>query len=175
MNPTALSLIEAALARLLDGEPEPGDGELLAAAMTRDPALRRDVSGLLAIDDLLRQNAELSPHDFVEAVAERLAAESDQTFVHKVRTSLPGQSRVHGSRRWIAAAAACAVAAVALVAFVLTRGPGPEVATQTPSSPVSLAWAPAASAAAFSWRMSTQRTVVWRSRAASSGTSGVPG
>ena len=53
--------------------------------------------------------------------------------------------------------------------------PGPEVTTQTPSAPVSRAWAPAASAAALSWRMRTQRTVSWRSSAASSGTSGEPG
>ena len=57
----------------------------------------------------------------------------------------------------------------------LTGAPGPEVTTQTPSAPVSRAWAPAASAAALSWRMRTQRTVSWRSSAASSGTSGEPG
>ena len=49
------------------------------------------------------------------------------------------------------------------------------LATQTPSAPVSRAWAPAASAAALSWRIRTKRTASWRSSAASSGTSGEPG
>jgi hypothetical protein len=98
---------EAALARMLDGEPEPGDGELLARAMRQDPALLREASGLFAVDELLRQNSELSEADFAGAVAARLAANLDQTFAGRVQNALPSRSKNRWrSGRWIAAAVA---------------------------------------------------------------------
>jgi hypothetical protein len=49
--------IDEALARFLDGETEPGDGELLAEAMRAEGRFADEVRRLLMIDDLLRQDA----------------------------------------------------------------------------------------------------------------------
>lgn len=123
------SLVEAALTRLLDGEPEPGDGELLAQAMREDAALRREVSGLLAVDDLLRQNAELSEHDFTDALAERLADDADESFARRVQTALPSQHRSRQKYRWQFAAAALFLIGIAVFTFRVTRDAQADVAT----------------------------------------------
>ncbi len=82
--------IEAALSRFLDGEPNPGDGAALAAAMAKDERLADEVRRLLALDDLLRQAAELSPTAFLEVVQTRLAAEADaDRFTQAVLHRLP--------------------------------------------------------------------------------------
>ncbi|HEY2156293.1 MAG TPA: iron dicitrate transport regulator FecR, partial [Isosphaeraceae bacterium] len=64
--------IEAVLARFLEGEPEPGDGEALAAAMVGDPDFAREVARLLMLDDLLRQGAMPDERAFVESLKIRL-------------------------------------------------------------------------------------------------------
>jgi len=125
MNPP----LEAALTRLLDGEPEPGDGELLAQAMRENAAFRREVSGLLAVDDLLRQNAELSEHDFADSLAERLADSADDSFVQRVQTALPSQPSFWPKPRWPLAAAALFLIGLAVFAFRFTRDPQADVAT----------------------------------------------
>ncbi len=104
---------EAALGRLLDGEPEPGDGNLLAEAMRQDPALLREASGLFAVDELLRQNSELSEDDFAGAVAARLAANLDSTFVARIQGALPNASK----KRWRIGRWATAAASVLLLAI----------------------------------------------------------
>jgi anti-sigma factor RsiW len=68
------TLIELALCRFLDGEPEPDDGAALAAAMAKDDRLADEVCRLLVVDDLLRQAVELDPAAFAEALQTRLAA-----------------------------------------------------------------------------------------------------
>jgi hypothetical protein len=121
---------EDALARLLDAEPEPGDSEWLAEAMRRDPALRREMTGLLAIDDLLRQNAELSPEHFVQAFKVRIADAKDDDFVRQVRDALPQRQPAKGQRRWwMAAAAAMLMGLIAVIAVRFARTPQIEVAT----------------------------------------------
>lgn len=47
----------AALARFLDGEPEPDDVELIADALAGDPVLGKELIELLEVDELLRQRA----------------------------------------------------------------------------------------------------------------------
>jgi hypothetical protein len=69
---------EQALARFLDDEPEPGDGELLADAMTSDEAFEREVIGMLIVDDLLRQNSLPDDRAFVESLNLRLGAEGER-------------------------------------------------------------------------------------------------
>jgi ferric-dicitrate binding protein FerR (iron transport regulator) len=129
MNQTERSTIEAALARLLEGEPEPDDGPLLARAMEGDPALCREVSGLLAVDDLLRQNTELSGHDFSDTLAQRLLAANDRAFVEKVSAALPIQRPAPRRGRRLIAGGLLATAAAAALAFFVDRTPRDEVAT----------------------------------------------
>src|SRR4051794_13232416 len=69
--------IDEALARYLDGEPEPGDINLLAEAMRADERFARQVSRLLMVDDLLRQRARRGAQAFLEVLEARLAAERD--------------------------------------------------------------------------------------------------
>ena len=129
VNQPAREPWEVALARWLDGEPEPGDGDLLAAALRQDPAALREVSGLLAVDELLQQHAELTPGSFQDALAERLAASADQTFVRHMQKSLPTRSHLRWPRGWRYAALAAIAAGIALLAFFTRSGSPPEVAT----------------------------------------------
>ena len=71
--------IEQALARFLDDEPEPSDGELLADAMKLDGAFEREVMGMLIVDDLLRQNSLPDDRAFVESLNLRLGAEGERS------------------------------------------------------------------------------------------------
>ena len=64
---------DEALARFLDSEPEPGDGELLAGAMRSDERFAREVVRLLTVDDLLRQGASPDDRAFLDALELRLA------------------------------------------------------------------------------------------------------
>ena len=131
MNQPAREQWEAALARWLDGEPEPGDGELLAAAMRQDPAALREVSGLLAVDELLRQHAELSPEDFQEAFAERLAADADRAFVRRLQKSLPRSFACSTGHAAVAIRRGCRDRGWhrRCCMFLLRSAPQPEVAT----------------------------------------------
>ncbi len=72
---------EAALARYLDGEPEPGDGALIAAALRASPARVRELSGLAAIEELLRQHAGPGADAFVDGLVERLGDAFDYKYV----------------------------------------------------------------------------------------------
>lgn len=135
---------EAALARFLDGESEPDDGELLARQMKESPEMLRMVSGMLAIDDLLRQQAEPRPESFVEAFVERLEAEaSAEGFVRRVDAALVERQRAVRSRwrqffPWLMTIVACVVA---LVGWWQARPPrlpkidgAPETAATGPAS-----------------------------------------
>ena len=70
--------IERALARFLDDEPEPSDGERLADAMRSDEAFESEVIGMLIVDDLLRQDSLADDRAFVESLNLRLGAESER-------------------------------------------------------------------------------------------------
>ena len=67
---------DAALARFLDGEPEPHDGELLAAAMTDDGGFAREMVRLLMLDELLRQERLPDDRAFLDSLKLRLGVES---------------------------------------------------------------------------------------------------
>src|ERR1700678_4764472 len=54
MNDISQNDLDDALARFLDGEPEPHDDRMLAAAMRSDKAIADEVRSLLIVDDLLR-------------------------------------------------------------------------------------------------------------------------
>jgi len=104
--------IDAVLARFLDGEPEPRDGERLASAMREDPRFAQEVVRLLTVDDLLRQSAVPDDHAFLESLKLRLdegqgGGEFAEAFERRLRASqLPG-SRWGSRRRWAGAIAAC--------------------------------------------------------------------
>ncbi len=87
MDAQARAAYESALARLLEGEPEPDDGELIVRAVRAHPELLREVSGALVIDDLLRQQAEPDHAAFTEAFATQVRATSSGThFVERIAT-----------------------------------------------------------------------------------------
>ncbi len=117
MDDATQQAFEAALARLIEGEPEPGDAELITRMLADAPELLRSVSGILAVDDFLRQQAEPRAEAFVEGVAARIAAEqSDEQFVDRVDAAIAQRC---GRRRgvavwlpWLIAAAACMVAGI---------------------------------------------------------------
>ncbi len=128
------TLIDEALARFLDGEPEPDDGEMLVEAMRADEPFAREVSRLLMVDDLLRQVAAPDDRAFLEALALRLDAEQRggefvQEFERRVRDGAAPAPRRRAWLPWTVAAAACLVSLLA-AGFAARRrpaapGPGP--------------------------------------------------
>lgn len=68
--------LDKVLARFLDGDPEPSDGERLADAMRGDQEFAREVIRLLTVDDLLRQCAVPDDLAFLESFQLRLNGES---------------------------------------------------------------------------------------------------
>jgi hypothetical protein len=107
--------IDQAIARFLDGEPEPEDGPALARAMAQDPGLALEVRDLLTIDGLLHQAADVDPDAFAESVVTRLAAEDDGVlFTQKVSDRLRAAAPTRVKRRrwlpWAAAIVACVAA-----------------------------------------------------------------
>jgi hypothetical protein len=82
--------VEQALARFLEGEPEPGDGAILAEAIKRDPAFAAEVRRLLHVDDLLRQAHEFDDGAFADAILTRLDTEEDgDAFTQSVAKQIP--------------------------------------------------------------------------------------
>jgi hypothetical protein len=111
--------IDEALARYLDGETEPDDGELLAEAMRADGRFADEVRRLLMIDDLLRQDALQDGRAFQESVAMRLSADRDggeflERFKQRVRHGGPSVPPRWPWLPWVVAAAACIVAVSSL-------------------------------------------------------------
>jgi hypothetical protein len=129
MNCAERAQFEAALARMVEGEPEPGDGESLARAMREDAALRREVSGIFVVDDLLRQHAELSAEDFAEAFVERLADDADVEFADRVKGALPIPVPFWQHRGWRMAAAVAVMLGLGALAFSFAPRPRIEIAT----------------------------------------------
>jgi hypothetical protein len=124
--------LEAAMVRFLDGESEPGDGELLARAACDDPQVGRQLTGLLALDDLLRQRAEPAAEAFTDAVLERLRAEqTGDEFVSRLEQSLTAprtgwiQRQGRAWRPWFWLAAAMSAAALVVWA-IWPRTPSPD-------------------------------------------------
>src|SRR3954447_26990019 len=106
--------IDAALARFLDGEPEPEDSETLATAMAKDPEFLREVIRLLRLDDLLRQGALPDDRGFVESLKMRLDHEGeDGAFLRRFKR-LPRAGKVKVSPRVRGIAAAVVLVCVSL-------------------------------------------------------------
>ena len=118
--------LDEALARFLDGEPEPTDGGRIAEAMRSDPAFAGEVGRLLMLDDFLRQDAMGDDRAFLEALELRLAAGREgggfaRKFSRRVRIGRRGGP---GPRGWRVAAmlAACAAALIVNAALLWRRG-----------------------------------------------------
>ncbi len=120
MTATDRQAFDAALARYLDGEPEPEDITRLAEALRGDASLRAEMSRLLEVDDLIRQSQGIGADDrsFVDALALQLESEDHGLdFVRGIERRIgTGRARRPGSKLipWAIAASACAVAALAL-------------------------------------------------------------
>lgn len=85
---------EAALERLLQGEPEPLDGEFLVAAMRQSSESTRMMRQALVMDDLLRQEGQPDTDAFVDALVMRMQGEEapDEAFVQRVQqAALPSR------------------------------------------------------------------------------------
>jgi hypothetical protein len=138
-------LIDEALARFLDGEPEPNDGTLLAEAMRADEHFAREVSRLLMVDDLLRQSGAPDDRAFLDAFALRVAAEREggefvQEFERRVRNG--GAPSHRPWLPWTIAAAACLVS-VLVTGWAVWRRPGAAPPpSQTRPQPVATAETP---------------------------------
>lgn len=103
MNAVSDTEFEAALSRLLDDEPEPGDGATVARAARQSPERLRRVSGLLALDDLLRQSFEPDARAFEDALFHRLDASSaDDTFAVRVESAIQSRQKNRARVSWIA-------------------------------------------------------------------------
>src|SRR5438067_2538284 len=91
--------LDQAIARFLDGEPEPEDGPALALAMAQNCRFAHEMRRLLTIDGLLHQAADANPAAFVESVSTRLAAEDDgAVFTQAVLGRLQGVAPASGPR-----------------------------------------------------------------------------
>jgi hypothetical protein len=106
-----------AMGRLVEGESEPADDALLAAALREDPSRMGELRAQLELDAWLRQEAEPSAEPFLESVAARIRpAAADEQFVRRVGRALPraGSARGGGGLRtvrWMAALGLVAVLA----------------------------------------------------------------
>lgn len=125
--------LHAAHARVTEGEAEPGDDMLVAAALRDDPALLEETRRQLLIDALLRQEAEpASSEAFVAGVASRLfpQSEADEAFVRRVGQALP--RRENARRAWrsplVWAAAVVLLAGVAAWQWLGSTAPSPVTA-----------------------------------------------
>jgi Concanavalin A-like lectin/glucanases superfamily/FecR protein len=109
---------DAALARFLDGEPEPHDGELLAAAMTDDGEFASEMVRLLMLDELLRQERLPDDQAFLDSLKLRLGVEpGDDDFFDDFKNRVRGTSRKaigfwRSPWSWAAAAAILVLATV---------------------------------------------------------------
>lgn len=88
--------IVRALSVFVDGEAEPDDLALLESALREDPSLARELAELLALDSLLRQQAEMDAEGFTEALRFRLgqAEGTDSGFENGVLRALAQESAV---------------------------------------------------------------------------------
>src|SRR5262245_926232 len=110
--------LEASIARLVDGEPEPDDVERLTQAISDDKALAGELSRLLQVDDLLRIMSETDRDAFVDAARMRAAGPATNAgFREKIEQSLRtprrDSRRVLPGWRPLAVTLACAAALVA--------------------------------------------------------------
>jgi Concanavalin A-like lectin/glucanases superfamily/FecR protein len=117
--------IDEALARFLDGEPEPEDGELLASAMRADDRFAREVVRLLVLDDLLRQDSLADDGAFLDSLKIRLgSAPTEDEFLRRfmgfdARAEVSEAPRPRTRRRRRAVAGLIALAmVVALIAGI---------------------------------------------------------
>ena len=119
MDAATQEYFDAVMARLLEGEPEPGDGVWLAELIRRDAAAARQVTGLLEIDALLRQEMEPDAEAFPESVRIRLENEVEgEVFGRRVARMVSG-SRDPLGVLWRNLHWAVAAVAVVLVACFL--------------------------------------------------------
>src|SRR5262245_11396889 len=130
--------IEQALARFLDDEPEPTDGERLADAIASDEAFEREVLGMLIVDELLRQNSLPDDRAFVESLNLRLDAEIDadaersgffSRFTQRFNGRVSAVRRGRPSRAVFGMLTAAAILICTLSAALLGyrwRGPNPQ-------------------------------------------------
>ena len=134
---------DAALARFLDGEPEPEDVELIAEAIAGDPMWRKELAELLAVDELLRQHAtgqdaivdaiEICVADpeevefFVQTVNEKLTPNTD-VMSHAGSSGRSRPTARFSRLLWVAAV-------LTIGAFVLWYGKGEQPQNTANSSP----------------------------------------
>lgn len=114
--------IDDVLARFLDGDPEPSDGELLAAAMRDNPDFAQQVIRLLTVDDLLRQCAVPDDQAFLESLKLRMnlngVTEGDGFAGEFERRLGASELRFRSDRPWLS----WAIAAAACLAAIVTGG-----------------------------------------------------
>lgn len=81
--------LQAALARIVEGEGEPADDLLVAQTLRAHPELIHALRQQLQIDAFLRLEAEPTAQAFVEELAARIRpAQNDSAFVQKIRAAL---------------------------------------------------------------------------------------
>ena len=126
MDAQERSAYENALARLLEGEPEPDDGELIARTVRDHPDLRHGLSGALVIDELLRQHAEPNPAAFSAAfVTQVQAASSGGRFVERIATVI-NERPARGTSSWLPWSLALAAGLLAVISWWNTLSTRPD-------------------------------------------------
>jgi Concanavalin A-like lectin/glucanases superfamily len=134
MNDLGWIEIEQALARFLDGEPEPSDGEVLAAALRLDKGFEREIVLMLMVSDFLRQNALPDEGAFIRSLHSRLASEVDSSdFMRKLSRRLnneePAVKFVRPARRVVFGLVTVAVVVILMSGAALlgyrSRGTNP--------------------------------------------------
>ena len=82
--------LQAALTRLIEGEAEPHDDEMVTEMLHNRPELRAQLRQQLQLDALLRLEAEPTAEAFVENVAARMRPPVDEaSFLQRVSAALP--------------------------------------------------------------------------------------
>ena len=137
MDAQARATYENALTRLLEGEPEPDDGELIARAVREHPELLRGLTGALVIDDLLRQHAEPNQAAFSEVFLTQMqAATSGGRFLERIATVITERPTPKPASRlpWGLAMAAGLLAAIGWWSALSMRSHVPHSDASTPNT-----------------------------------------
>jgi len=134
LSKTTVDLADQAIGRLVDGEPLPGDAEVVAETLASRPEALARLERQLAVDALLYDQAGPDAEAFVDAVRVAIEAEASRpAFVKKVRAaifgpagaatlSLPGRPAARTRSRWPGRAARVILACSLLLASLVAGG-----------------------------------------------------
>ncbi len=132
-NTVDLRALEAAIGRIVDGEPLPGDAAIVVESLASSPEVVEQLEQHLLVDALLRDEVGYDAAAFVDAVRVMIEAENSRpAFVTRVREAIFGKeadfvcpigpAATTGRRRWAGLSLPITLACTLLVMSLLANG-----------------------------------------------------